>query len=218
MIFDIPIVVNNFNRLTTTRKLCDDLSSLGYRNIHILDNNSTYPPLLEWYNSCPYTVKRLDNNSGQLAIYNSDYINQFSGWVAYSDSDISLGENTPPDFIEYMIKIAEKYNYNKVGLALQMNDLPDTPYGNYVKIHEAKFWKNELEKDVFVSDVDTTFCIIKVGVCFDYKALRIGGKLTAKHLPWYLDYSNLSQEEKYVIDNSDSTFSTTKRFINSVSL
>ena len=43
-----PVIVNVFNRLTTTRKLCEQLAERGCRPI-ILDNASTWEPLLEWY-------------------------------------------------------------------------------------------------------------------------------------------------------------------------
>ena len=214
----IPIILNNFNRLSTTKKLADDLYSLGYTNIYILDNNSTYPPLLEWYKECPYKVEMLGKNMGQLAIYNSDYINKFNGWVAYSDSDIELNENCPSGFIETMIQGADKHNRLKAGLALRIDDLPTTRYGLYIKREEAKFWKTELEPDIYQADVDTTFSVIKVGQPFQYHAIRLAGNLTARHIPWYLDYENLSPEELYIIEKADSQYSTTKRFVDSLSL
>lgn len=215
---DIPVIINNFNRLTTTKRLADDLFKLGYTNIHILDNNSTYPPLLEWYNNCPYTVKRLDSNMGQLAVYNSDYINKFKGWVAYSDSDIELNPNTPEGFVEKMVHLAEKYNKIKAGLSLRTDDIPDTRYGLYVKWQEERYWKKELEPEVYDAHVDTTFSIVQVGQPFTYEAIRIAGNMTARHIPWYLDYENLSAEELHIIENSNSEYSTTKRFVDSVSL
>lgn len=215
---DIPIVINNFNRLSTTKKLADDLSKLGYTNIHILDNNSTYPPLLEWYNDCPYKVELLGRNLGQLAIYNSDYINKFEGWIAYSDSDIELNGNTPQEFVERMIQLTEKYNRIKAGLALRVDDIPDTRYGLYVKWQEERYWKQQLGPEVYDSHVDTTFSVIQVGQPFTYQAIRIAGDMTARHIPWYLDYENLNEEELYIIEHSNSEYSTTKRFVDSLSL
>lgn len=215
---NIPIILNNFNRLSTTKKLADDLHNLGYTNIHILDNNSSYPPLLKWYDECPYTVERLNSNLGQLAIYNSGYINKFSGWIAYSDSDIELNPNTLGAFVEQMIATAEKYNKLKAGLALRIDDLPLTRYGMYVKREEQKFWRVELEPDVYDADVDTTFSVIKVGQPFQYQAIRLGGSYTARHIPWYLDYEHLTEEEIYYIEHCSSEFSTTKRFVDSLSL
>ena len=38
---EIPIIINNFNRLTTLRLLTETLTACGYTNIYILDNAST---------------------------------------------------------------------------------------------------------------------------------------------------------------------------------
>lgn len=184
-------------------------------NLHIIDNNSSYAPLREWYKECGCEVVYLDKNLGQLAVYNSDYINNFSGWIAYTDSDIELNIDTPQGFVERMIQLAEKYNYDKAGLALRVDDLPDTEYANYAKHWEKRYWEKELETDVYMAGVDTTFSVIKVGLPFQYESIRIAGNMTARHMPWYLDYSNLSEEEQFIIDNSNSEFSTTKRFVDS---
>lgn len=216
---DIPIVINNFNRLTTTKRLADDLSKLGYTNIHILDNNSTYPPLLEWYNSCPYTVKRLDSNMLWLAVYNSGYINTWldkEPWIVYSDSDIELNSLTPPSFIQDMIEKMGKYKKTKGGLALRIDDLPDNVYANHYREWEKRYWipDKQLEPDVYDAHIDTTFCVVKPGLPFDYQAIRLAGNYTARHVPWYNDFNNLDDEEKYYLEHSDD-WSTYKRFYNS---
>lgn len=41
---EIPVIINNFNRLTTLKQLTKALVDRGYTNIYILDNASTYPP------------------------------------------------------------------------------------------------------------------------------------------------------------------------------
>lgn len=163
-------------------------------------------------------VERLNSNLGQLAVYNSDYINKFKGWIAYSDSDIELNPNTPRGFVEKMTQIAEKHNRIKSGLALKIDDVPDTTYGKYVKWLESRYWKQELEADVYNAHVDTTFSVIQVGQPFTYEAVRLAGDMTARHVPWYLDYENLDQEEVYILQHSNSEFSTTKRFVDSLSL
>lgn len=211
--FDIPIVINNFNRLTTTKRLADDLHKLGYTNIHILDNNSSYGPLLEWYTVCPYTVKRLEHNQEFLAVYNSGYINEFIHlpWIVYSDCDIELNPETPIDFIAQIIGYMEKYNKMKGGLALKIDDLPRNSYTEHYRNWEARYWVNELEKDVYEAQLDTTFCVIKPGQPFDYQAIRVAGNMMAKHVPWYTDFSNLDEEEKYYLSTS-SDGSSYKRF------
>lgn len=214
--YNTPIIVNNFNRLTTTKKLCEDLTKLGYTQVVILDNLSSFPPLLKWYEECNYRVIRLNSNMGQLAIYNSGVINEWQNgsWIAYTDSDIGLNHETPPSFIEVMANTADRLGFTKIGLALRTDNLPNTQYANWAKLWEAKFWEREIEKDLYIAHVDTTFSLIKVGLPFQYEALRIAGKMTATHEPWYLNYDNLTEEEKYIIAHSDSVYSTTKRFVN----
>lgn len=209
----IPIVINNFNRLTTTKKLADDLYAMGYTNIHILDNDSTYPPLLEWYKNCPYTIYHAGHNHQQLAIYNSGYINQFKDhpWIVYTDSDIQLSEKTSFGFVEKIVYLTEKYSKPKGGLALQIDDLPNNPYALHYKEWETKYWQKELEPDVYDADIDTTFCVIKPGTPFTYSALRVGGDLTAKHVPWYVNFDKLDAEEEFYLDTA-LEWSTYKRF------
>ena len=62
---EIPIIINNFNRLSTLKELLTSLEQRGYNNIHILDNASTYPPLLAYYKTCPYEVIFLRNVSSK---------------------------------------------------------------------------------------------------------------------------------------------------------
>jgi hypothetical protein len=216
----IPVIINNRDRLTTTKKLVEDLFSLGYRDITIIDNGSTYPPLLEWYNvgrfkydSYFYPNVHWSENLGQLAIYNSGLINQFKHypWIAYTDSDIELNPNTPINFIQVMISISERYGYDKCGLALRIDNLPDTDYANKAREWEGKYWENKIFHNIFIADVDTTFSIIKPNLPFMYKSLRVAGELTARHIPWYNDINNLNEEELYYAEHSDN-FSTYKRY------
>jgi hypothetical protein len=210
MSFRTPIIINNFNRLTTTKKLVEDLYKLGYCNIHILDNNSTYKPLLEWYKTNPCVVKRLKDNLEGLSIYNSQYINEFLQdykWVCYTDSDIELNENTPKDFVEQLIGFATTYGKLKAGLALRIDDLPETFYAHFTKVHyENRNWDNSIKLQdnppIYSAPLDTTFCIIRPDRPFDYQAIRVAGEFTAYHKPWYFDWANLDKEEQYYLKES----------------
>jgi len=44
----IPVYFNNFNRHDAMRRMIDWLQDAGTKRIVILDNASTYPPLLEY--------------------------------------------------------------------------------------------------------------------------------------------------------------------------
>lgn len=213
MSFEIPIVINNRNRLTTTKKLVDDLQKLGYTQIIILDNLSSYPPLLEWYDNCPVEVVRLQENMGQLAIYNSGLINRWpqGSWVAYTDSDLELNPLVSPYFLLDLQIYAEKYGVNKAGLALRIDNLPKySEYALRALDVELKYWTEEIGYNIYKAQLDTTFGIIKVGQPFQYEAIRLGGTYTAKHVPWYTDWNNMSEEDQYYLDHA-SPVSTEKR-------
>lgn len=209
----IPIIINNFNRLTTTKRLVEDLKALGYTDIYILDNNSTYPPLLEWYDTEPCEVHRLAENLQGLSIYNSSYIEDFKEhpWIVYTDSDIELNPDTPPLFIEYLISLAEIYSINKVGLAIRIDDLPATSFATEYRNWEQKYWERSPEPNIYEAHIDTTFCVIKPTLPFDYIALRVAGNLTSRHIPWYTNFDDLSEEERYFIETSLEV-STYKRY------
>ena len=58
----IKIVINNRNRLTSTKNMLEHLLRLNpNEQIIILDNGSTYPPLLEWYKTIKSQINYIEN-------------------------------------------------------------------------------------------------------------------------------------------------------------
>ena len=103
---EIPIIINNFNRLTTLRLLTETLTACGYTNIYILDNASTYPPLLEYYKTCPFTVFHLNQNLGFKALWKSPLKKRFcNDYYIYTDSDVIPSDYCPKDFIDYFFNL-----------------------------------------------------------------------------------------------------------------
>lgn len=209
---DIPIIINNYNRLTFPKKLIEGLVSRGYNHIYIIDNASTYPPLLDYYKSCPYTVFMLNENKGYLAFRKSDIYKKFKNqYFVYTDSDIALQPSCPDSFMSYFYSLLKKYPYvSKVGFALRIDDIPDSfNKKNDVIEWESRFWTKEIEPDVYDASIDTTFALhrpnIRVGFSFKKKNLRVGGIYTALHMPWYNDSSNLSEEELFYINSTSTT-------------
>jgi len=199
---NLTVVINNRNRLTTTKKLVEDLLQRSTTNIIIIDNESTYPPLLEWYKTLPNNIRvSYGPNYGHHAIFQSGVINDIvEDWCFYTDSDIQLNPNMPNDYQKVMFDLAIGYNYNKIGLALSINDLPDHyMLKEQVIRNESWWWQQKILDNVYRADTDTTFCLIKK--CDQFDSLRIAGDFTAKHMPWYLDLDNLSYEEQYYNDN-----------------
>jgi len=204
---DIPIIINNFNRYDMLLRLIASLESKGYTNIHIIDNASSYPPLLEYYEHCRYHVIRLKSNVGYLALWKTGLYKMFNkGYFAYTDADVEIIPECPDDFMEKFVRLLEQYpRRRKVGFSLLIDDLPDT-YRNKKKVveWESQFWKKEIEPGVYDADVDTTFALYRPYLKrhdghIVYDSLRTGYPYSARHLPWYQDSSNQSEEEKFYL-------------------
>ena len=89
----------------------------------------------------------------------------------------------------------------KLGLALSINDLPDS-YKLKEKVIELEkeYWKKIVSENIYNSPVDTTFALYRPlakGNADQCPAYRLGGKYGAQHLPWYIDSQNPSEEESY---------------------
>jgi hypothetical protein len=201
--FDVPIIINNRNRYTFLKLMVDQLQLFGYKNIFILDNDSSYPPLLEYYKTVNAKVIFLNKNVGYKALWETNVFNDFKyKYYVYSDPDILLQVDCPKDFVYRLYVELEKYSHKeKAGVALKIDDLPDF-YSNKQMVisNEKMFWDKSLSENVYDAIVDTTLALYKplaFGNAEECSAIRVGGKLAAKHLTWYLDSSSLSEEELF---------------------
>jgi len=199
----IPIIINNRNRLTYLLELIKWLEQNGYINIFIIDNDSTYPPLLEYYSKTKYKIFKLNENIGHLALWKSGIISQFEqDYYVYTDSDIVPIAECPDDVLEFFMLLLRKYKgIEKVGFGLKIDDLPDH-YTEKQKVitWEKKFWEKEVEKDVFDAAIDTTFALYRPytnGAKWVQNAYRTGGKYVARHLPWYENSLAQTEEQMY---------------------
>lgn len=206
---EIPIIINNYNRLTTLKILISDLEARGYYNIHIIDNNSAYPPLLEYYDTCDHNVHRLKKNIGFKALWKSGlWYNFIRGYYCYTDSDLSLDPACPDDFLEVFYKLLKKYpEVFKVGFSLKIDDLPDHyDRKNEVIDWESRFYKKEKEKNVFIAPIDTTFALYRPFARRGKRdgsdeILRVGQPYQCFHLPWYVNSAAPSKEELYYLNS-----------------
>lgn len=203
----IPIIINNYNRVTTLKMLISDLESRGYYNIHIIDNNSSYPPLLEYYETSKHKVYRLNKNIGFKALWKSGLWYRFlRGYYCYTDSDLSLDPSCPHDFMEVFYKLLKKYpEVFKVGFSLKIDDLPDH-YDRKQEVidWESRFFRKEKEKNVFIAPIDTTFALYRPFARRGKRdgsdeILRVGPPYQCKHLPWYVNSGAPSKEEVYYV-------------------
>ena len=113
----IPVIINNRNFVTWPKAMVEKIKEYdGVGEIIIVDNASTYPPLLEWYATNPCRIERLNNNVGVAAPWISGVVESLKG-VPYVVTDPDLGLNdTPKDTLLYLLDKLNSLQLDKVGL------------------------------------------------------------------------------------------------------
>jgi len=215
----IPVIIINFNQLHYLEELISFLLRRKFENIIIIDNQSSYPPLLEYYNSIKnqVTIHYLSENLGHKVFYlKPELFNKYAkGYYFLTDADIVPSENLPENFPSKMLTILDKYfrAITKVGIALRIDDIHDSfPLKNEVLSWEKQFWMKELEPQIFKAEIDTTFALYKPSYFLrEYKdfikGIRMGGLYTSRHGGWYKDANNLTEEELYYQSTANSSSS-----------
>lgn len=203
---DIPIIVNNFNRLTMLLDLLSSLEKRGYNNIIILDNGSTYPPLLEYYDkSCPYEIIRLEN-LGFKALWRAKEVRKrFCGdYYIYTDSDVVFDDECPDDVVCRMFDLLKnKYKTAfKIGPAIRIDNLPDC-YEHKAKVIacESCYFDDKRDDGLYRAPIDTTFALYRPRIGLSRRSslesYRMAAPYTIRHQPWYEDSQNPNEEELY---------------------
>ena len=113
---------------------------------------------------------------GHLAVWETGIYKQFTdSYFAYTDSDLEIHPDCPDDFMEKFVSLLKKYpKALKAGFSICIDDLPDC----YLLKDKVRAW--EL-------------------IDFDYVYFRMGFPYSVRHLPWYVDSGNPSEEERYYI-------------------
>lgn len=213
----IPVYINNFNRLTTTRKLAKWFDDVPGTELIIIDNASTYPPLLDWYvHECPYKIVRLDGNGGHHAPWKQACVLHAhthraifgSEWYIVTDPDLDLAD-VPKDLVDVLLSgFTVMPNAVKVGVSLEIDDLPPV-HSERVRSWEQQFWTRLVGDGFFQADIDTTLAIYRAetmhatAMTTNQGCLRTVRPYTARHMPWYLDPKNLSAEETYYFQQAN---------------
>lgn len=189
----IPLFIISYNRLQYLKQMLESLEPYGFSNIHIIDNKSTYPPLLEYLKSLPCHVHFMDKNYGHKVLWNSGLFDDIVNNSPYivTDPDIELNKNMPQNFMQELYRILGEYPHiSKVGLAIKIDDLPENEQNTLVKQWENAFWQKKTadKQELYFADIDTSFALYRPGKLDKntfYKAMRLAGDFTCRHLPWY---------------------------------
>jgi hypothetical protein len=208
MTLDVPVIVNVRDRLTPLRELVAWLERAGHREIWLVDNASTYPPLVDWLASTPHHVVRCGTNLGHRAPWLSGVVADVGAdrFFVVSDPDVVPADTCPLDAVGHFRSLFEHHpGIDKIGFGLRIDDLPvHYAHADAVRSWEAQFWTDEVEPGVYRAAVDTTFCLYRPGLGHrDDNALRTGEPYVARHVPWYTDSANLTEEDRYYREHAD---------------
>lgn len=215
---DIPIIINNYNRYEMLIQLIDSLESRGYHNIIILDNASSYPPLLDYYHKTDHKVIHLGGNIGYLALWKAPGVyKQFKkSFYVYTDPDVVLDNACPADFMSVFLQTLIKYpSCQKIGFGIRIDNLPDH-YKDKLSVlqWEKQHWEHPYGDNLYKARIDTTFALYRPfckGGHSAHLVFRTGFPYVIRHLPWYQDSEHLSSEDSYYISHANqSTMWTSK--------
>ncbi len=205
-----PVVINCRDRVSPLKKLVTWLEARGYQRIILVDNASTYPPLLRYLERTQHYVVRLDRNVGHLAPWESGVIDTHIGPDEYyveTDGDVVPESSCPSDVLPLLRQLLDRFpEHCKVGLGLRIDNLPPW-FGHRREVvrWERQFWHTVVPGDVgawpplYEAPVDTTFAMYRPSaVPLLDKAIRTGFPYVARHLPWYVNnWLPAGREDRY---------------------
>lgn len=208
---EVQIIILSRDRVTPLCMLIEWLLEHGYKNLNILDNDSAYPPLLEYYEQLDglVTIYRTGKNLLSKALWCwTEAWKVVKPPFVYTDNDVVPTEDCPDNLIEFLLDTAERYGYpNKVGMSLKIDDIPDHySQAEKVRTWEAQNWARKLgtfrDVEMYAAGVDTTFALYPRFMPFSLSAIRVGEPYTARHMPWYMNSQNLTPEEQFYEDRA----------------
>lgn len=214
---DIPVFVNNRDRLTSTKALCDWLLKAGIKKITVLDNGSTYGPLLEWYRSLPDGVEVVkQENLGPWSFWGCRRQETQGTPYIVTDSDCVPSECCPLDLVDRLLNLLrDNLGCGKVGPGLRLDNIPDLSR-DFITNGDGKgwegegvFWKRRHSPSAFYAPIDTTFALYSAyspWIGAGWQNLRMDMPYVVEHKPWYVE-KPFSEEEQYYREHADRTWS-----------
>lgn len=195
----IPVMVICRDRVEPLRELVAWLETEGMTNLHLIDNHSTYPPLLEFLESTRHSVVRLGRNVGHTSPWLPELDHLRRGAFVVSDCDV-VPDPGSHGAVKHFADLLNRYRSTvKVGFGLHIDDLPEHyDRREEVLAWESQFWERPLADEVYMAPLDTTFALYRPRTPYTLgPSLRTGGRFMARHEPWYQDSSDITEDLAY---------------------
>jgi hypothetical protein len=189
------------------------LVASGMKDIHILDNDSTYGPLLAYYSEIESrhlaVIHRLGRNAGPYALWQTSLYRKLRWkYYVYSDSDVLPCSPDGVGAMRAFMGLLHKHPWaEKAGFGIRIDDLPDScPRKSLVLGIEGRYWLEPAGEGAYVAPIDTTFALYRPfrSGGDGLKAIRTGEPYVVRHLPWYVDPLHKSEEEAFYEKNANS--------------
>lgn len=210
----IPLFIPAFNNPYYLKQFVDQDVVAKNFTIHIIDNGSTFTPLFNLYDEIRNRVNiiYLRENIGPRAIWLiAEFYAAMPDIFCVSDPDIEFNGSLPENFVSDLTSLTNRFQIGKAGFALDISDhavLRQKKFRHadgwkHIWESEAEHWVNEVTDDpigepIYFADLDTTFALYNkkfFSPSAPFNAIRVGGRFTARHLPWYQD-SQVPREER----------------------
>lgn len=217
----IPIFVITRDRLEVLKKAIESYKKLPDVEIVIHDNNSTYPQTIEY-------LKQLENEgikvfwhkevSGTFYDISESVDNTIQKWYETNDSNYYVVTDCDIEIMNidslkiYKDFLDNMYDIDVAGPMLLIDDLPE----HYelrdvvIKSHSKQFWTKPLYSyksySYIKAPIDTTFGMYRKQYVF--RRLAYGVRVIdapAKHLDWYIDTNNLTDDQKWYKEHASKT-------------
>ena len=204
--------VTMYNRLTWAKAYCEDLVKAGLEVI-LIDNNSDYPPLLEWYKNCPYEVIRMGGNHWAWVYFTHVRKPGDDRFVFVSDSDLDISK-IPLDWPDVLMNglVKNKVRAWKAGFSIELDDLPNNELTRAVLAHERPMWAQpQTPEGFYASAIDVGLALYDfdfeggtrgIGKPLWYDAIRAPRPYVLRHLDWYMTKENVTEEDLYYLSTA----------------
>jgi predicted O-methyltransferase YrrM len=199
---NIPIFILCRDRLEPLKELVQFLERAGHERIYLVDNDSAYPPLLEYLSASPHEVVHVGKNAGSLALWEAGILRDLGINTRFvlTDPDVIPIPDCPLDAIAYLGEVLDRYpDRLKAGLGLRIDDLPESyKYKNEVLAWESQFWEHALGPRLYDAAVATTLALYRATESSDFSpAIRTGYPYLLRHTPWYVDEDSIASDEAF---------------------
>lgn len=188
-----PCIVITRDRVSYTRLCIASLERFADRlDIFIVDHGSTWPTMIEYLDSSPHPVWRLETRSPH-ALWTWGQLGSIVGGNPYlvTDPDVVFDDDCPDDWLELLnVELHEMHDAVKIGLGLRIDDLQGAPLHEKVYAWESMFWvRRTWSKRAWAAPVDTTLALYRnLELMPGFKitpAARLDAPYLLRHLPWY---------------------------------